>query len=500
MAFEKDVFISYAHLDNQPLTADQQGWITRFHTTLDALLSMRLGRKAAIWRDDKLTGSDMFADEIVAQFGATALLASVVTPRYLASEWCNKEMREFCRVAERSGGVALDNKSRVFKVLKTPVDSQESLPAAVQGTLGYEFFIYENGVPLELDPAYGDKYAQDYNRTLARLAWEAKELLKKLDDARARAAEGGAAEMTKATVYLAECGYDRRAARDCLEADLKVHGYAVLPDQELPRDEAAYLAEVGRMLARCTLSIHLVGSGGGAVPDGPGQKSTVVLQNDLAAQRSKEAGLQRVIWLPEGTRSEQAAQQAFIEALHGDPEAQFGADLVAGDLEQLKNSIHALLAKLEEAGKEKAQPQPDPHGARLVYLICDQRDRKAVLPLRKLLKEKGVEVEIPAFEGDAAAVREANQKLLVGCDAVILFYGAGDEAWKRTMDNDLKKMKAYRGGSPLLATCVYLAAPMTPDKQELIDLEEANLVDGTGGFAESQLATLLEALGAGQSR
>ena len=31
MDFDKHLFISYAHLDNQPLPSEQQGWITRFH-------------------------------------------------------------------------------------------------------------------------------------------------------------------------------------------------------------------------------------------------------------------------------------------------------------------------------------------------------------------------------------------------------------------------------------------------------------------------------------
>jgi hypothetical protein len=37
------------------------------------MLSMRLGRRAEIWRDLKLSGNDIFADEIVAQFPKTAL-------------------------------------------------------------------------------------------------------------------------------------------------------------------------------------------------------------------------------------------------------------------------------------------------------------------------------------------------------------------------------------------------------------------------------------------
>ena len=97
MRFAKHLFISYAHIDNQPITPEQQGWITRFHASLEALLSMRMGGKAQIWRDEKLQGNDIFADEILDQFAQTAVLVSVLTPRYLNSEWCNKEVAEFWR-------------------------------------------------------------------------------------------------------------------------------------------------------------------------------------------------------------------------------------------------------------------------------------------------------------------------------------------------------------------------------------------------------------------
>ena len=51
MKFAKQIFISYAHIDNQPLSPEQQGWITRFHNTLQGFLNTRLGWDAAIWRD-----------------------------------------------------------------------------------------------------------------------------------------------------------------------------------------------------------------------------------------------------------------------------------------------------------------------------------------------------------------------------------------------------------------------------------------------------------------
>lgn len=494
MRFDKDLFISYAHIDNEPLSPDQEGWISRFHDSLQTFVNMRMGGKVKIWRDDKIRGNDVFSDETIDQFPKTALLISVLTPRYIESEWCIKEISEFCRTAEQTGGLIVDNKSRVLKVIKAPVDSEESLPSVAKEVLGYQFYTHDDDeTPLELDPAYGQEFAQAYNRKVGKLAWDITQLLKKLsaDGASERSVESPAA--TKATVYLAECSYDRREDRERIEAELKAHGYAVLPDQQFPTDEASYIGEVERSLAKCQLSIHLVGTSYGVVPDGPSQKSVVVLQNELAAKQSKSDGLLRVISLPEGTVFEQAHQQAFIEALYQDAEMQLGADLITSDLEHLKGATHATLKKLETP-KEKNRDEPADGNTKLIYLICDDKDRKATVPVRKYLRAQGLEVAIPAFEGDATEVREANQKLLMACDGVLLFYGTGDEAWKRTVDNELKKMKGYRGGKPLLASYTYLAEPKTNDKEDLIDMEEPNLANGLGGFSEPVLSGFIQAV------
>ena len=147
---------------------------------------------------------------------------------------------------------------------------------------------------------------------------------------------------------------------------------------------------------------------------------------------------------------------------------------------------------MPEQAKPRKEVGIDP--AKLIYLICDERDRKATVPLRKFFREHGFEVKLPAFEGDATAVREANQKLLIACDTVLLFYGAGDEAWKRTVDNELKKMTAYRAERPPGVSYTYLAAPRTGDKEDLLDMEEPHLINGFGDFSEAAMAEFLGAL------
>jgi TIR domain len=505
MNFEQNLFISYAHIDDQPLTSGEKGWVTRFHATLKKILDMRMGREAKIWRDEKLQGNDVFSNEIVAQFNQSAALLSVVTPRYLNSEWCTREAREFCQSAEDNGGLVVGNKSRVFKVIKTPVDAEESaaLPAHMKDLLGFEFFTYEDGAPLELDPNYGPEFNQRYLKKIALLAQDIAQLVKTLQ------AEGGANKSddrnvpseppgpSKPIVYLAECSYDRKQARELLEGELKRLGYPVLPDKRLPQDEAEYVTAVESLLARCALSVHLVGEKYGTVPDGPTDKSVSILQNELTVARCRSGGLQRLIWLPQGTRSEQTPQQAFIEALHQDAQAQFGADLIAGDIEELRAALYDTLRKIEQPEpkqleRDSAAAHPDAEGStKMIYLINDAKDRKATVPVRKLCRQLGFEVAVPAFEGDASEVRKANQQQLASCDAVVLFYGAGDEAWKRTIDNELKKMAGYRDGKPLPAVSTYLAEPRTADKEDLIDMEEPGLINGLNGFAEAAMAKFL---------
>ncbi len=498
MNFETQLFISYAHLDNQPLLPDQLGWISRFHSSLQAILSMRMGRKVEIWRDSKLAGTDVFSREIVEQFLDTAVLLSVLTPRYVESEWCTREVREFCKAADQTGGVIVDNKSRVVKVIKAPVDSEASLPLVMQEVLGYPFYTYDSDeTPLELDPAYGDELAKKFSLKLAKLAWEVAQLLKELEARPPSREEGLEAASSKPTIYLAECSYDCRETREILEGELRLHGYTVLPNHELPRQEDAYVVEVERLLDSCELSVHLIGTSYGLVPDGASQDSVVVLQNRLATRQSKDRGLLRLIWLPDEVRSGQKRQQELIEVLRCDAEAQFGADMITGDLESLKHAVHSTLARPGPQKPPVLEPEAGNGEPPLIYLISDAQDRRATIPLRKALRDLGFEVEIPLFEGSASAVRQANRDLLSRCAVVLMFYGAGSEEWRRTVEGDLRKMRSYRNGKPLPPVFTYLAQPATADKEELIELEEPRLINGLEDVSEAELRVMLRAGGVG---
>src|SRR5262249_48174198 len=133
------VFISYAHIDNDHFSGTSSGWIDLFHERLEKRLAQLLGRQPKIWRDRKLAGNDLFNDTIVIELSRTAILLSVITPRYVQSTSCRRELQDFLRLAQQTGGVRIRDKHRVFKVAKTYVPLQDH-PPEIQELLGYEFY------------------------------------------------------------------------------------------------------------------------------------------------------------------------------------------------------------------------------------------------------------------------------------------------------------------------------------------------------------------------
>ena len=499
MKFANHIFISYAHIDNARTEENDPGWVDRFEATLKALLKMAMGEEVKIWRDPKLAGSDVFGEEIVSQIRNAALLVSILSPRYLKSKWCLQEVEEFCKVAELQGGLVIDNKMRVHRVMLMPLTAEvyEKLPEKLKIQLGYEFFEETDGGRFErLDPRFGKKFEESFNRRVNTLAFELAEIIDKLKEEDNPSSESLPMEQavsTKPIVYLAECSWDRRDDREKIRSELRATGYMVLPGHGtfLPEEETAYAAEVERLLDRCQLSIQVVGANAGKVPDGPGRKEVVRLQNEIAARKSEERGLCRLIWLP-AVSSGQPEQQNFIDALRSNKELQRGGDLIEDNLEGFKNVLRITLKKLEELSSKKAEAREP--SANTIYLLCVAADRPATVPLRKFLKGQGLDVEIPVFEGDAAEVRKANQQLLTNCAAALVYYGAGDEAWKRTTETDLEKIKSLRRGKPLLNIFTYLAPPMTGHKQDCIDMGEPNLIIGLETFSEAAMQPLVEAM------
>ena len=487
MNFQNDVFISFAHVDNKPIHSAFEGWINRFHTTLRTLLACKLGDDVRIWRDmTGLAPGDSLRLEVMDQLRKSAILLSIVSPNYLKSKWCTDEIEAFCEHANRTGGLLVGNSQRLVPVLKTPVD--KPLPDVIGSVLFQKYFDETpNGASQEFDEVFGTPQRE---RFLALLNLLADAIKRRLDAIKGVAPPSSA----KPAVYLAECGPDRRRDHDAIGAELRSMGYPVLPEGELPWKESDYIDAVDERLSRCALSIHLIGSTPGHALGSSG-KSILMLQNERSVARARAGGLERLIGLPAGAVSELPAQQAFINALRGDADAQFGADLIAGDIEELKAAMRATLKKIEEPPRTTAVQASTDQNAGLIFLICSEKDieQETTIRLQRLCNQLGFEVHTPSFEGSAVERGEVNRELLEACDILIFFYGAGDASWRRAEELALKKLAGYRHGKPLLSRHICIAGNVTPDKRNLINVGQPGLIVAFDSVSDDDLAAAARA-------
>jgi len=460
--YEDDIFISYAHNDNQALMEGQRGWVDVFHQALERRLQVHLGAKPSIWRDPRLQGNEYFADSLVEQIPKVAILISVLSPSYINSEWCRRETQMFHSIATETGGIRLGNKARIFKVEKIHV-ALDKHPSELQGMTGYQFYYMDDHRARELSAE--SAHAIDYWQRIDDVAMDIAGLLQAMKSGGA----GPDVQVFQApagdTVYLAETSSDLSPQRDNIKRELQERGHQVMPDRPLPLNGPELQDAVRNYLQTSKLSIHLIGANYGVIPEAA-DRSVVCLQNDLAAERSRGNSFARLIWLPEGLESREDRQRQFIEYLKCDATAQQGADVLQTSIEELKTYIQDKLRPKPKSVTANGNGNGDRHAGPLrVYVICDKEDYDAIAPLEDYLFSQGFEVTLPLMEGDEAEVREDHKESLLLCDAVVIFYGKSSEGWLRTKLRDLQKIAGYGRTKPMLAQAIFTGPPDTPAKQ-----------------------------------
>lgn len=478
-----EVFISYTHKDNEKLSDERQGWVDYFHDALTRRVKQVAGRAVEIWRDPKLAGNDLLTPTIEAGLRDAKLFIAVLSPGYLKSDWCAKELRLFRDSAVAKGGLHVDNSSRIFYVTKTPI-AIEHRPGTVEldpsELIGYTFYrLNERGHPHEFDPRHQDD-RQDFLGVVNDLACELCKMLDKVDGAQpGRPHEhASVAAPSGVTVYLAETSFDLAPERERLRRELEQFGHAVLPERPLQLS-ADYPEQVKENLAKARLSVHLIGKSYGVIPEG-NDRSAIEIQYELAgAEAAARSEFIRLPWMP----ADLDVADPRLQRVHDDPR------LLIASLETLKTVIADLLAP-----RRPAIEKPVTDHSRWLYILTDPHDAATAKRCADwLFDQTGYNVLEPLEGCDERELREDNEESLKSCDAVLVYYGEANEFWLRTKLRDLQKAFGYGRQRPFLAKAVFLADPERPDK-ERFRAHDIMILDGFGQFEPSKLQPFVEKL------
>ncbi len=253
-----EIFISYAHIDNQTLVEGERGWVSQLHSALKIRLAQVLGREVEIWLDRKVHGEDSFDPRLFESLPRGALMVLVLSPRYVRSEWCAAELREFVQAVEAGGG---SRDGRLFKVIKTPVPIEDH-PEEVQGLLGYEFFEVDSktGRMRELSSSLDPEGQSHYWVRLDDLVQDIVDSFQVRASASDEVAESGEEPVPPAppgTVFVSYAMEDRVAA-DAIKQALEAAGINVFIDRDDLLAGDAFESQLEKEIQECSLFMPLI--------------------------------------------------------------------------------------------------------------------------------------------------------------------------------------------------------------------------------------------------
>ncbi len=482
-----DVLLSYATIDDYPLEEGKPGWVSQLHRNLEVRMEQLSGEKVRIARLPEDAISPAIEADLLQQVPQAKAMISVVSPPFVNSALCRREVEQFWLGAEQTGGRYVEDKSRLLKVLKTSISEQQmpkQLLDIFSPLFGFEFFELDpdTGRVREFDETFGPALKQRFFERVYDLAYDGCKVLSLLKQVRARDIPAVTPDPHRRWIYLATTTSDVADERDRIKRELLERGHVVLPDGPLPMLSRDVETVVRDCLAKCTIAIHLLGQRYGVTPE-DSSESVPALQVRLTADRAQGADLQRLIWMPGGGESADERQRAFVLRVQEDPALHDRAEIIEGNLNLLKKDLIRRLAPPEE--KPKTPPPPKANGgAPKLYLICDPKDEAAVEALEDYLFAQGLEVMLPAFDGNDADAAALHQDNLLTCNGVLVYYGAAPKAWVDIKLRELLKATGYGRETPIAVQAVYIAPP-DDRRKERFQSHQAGVIRQPGEFAPS---------------
>lgn len=442
MKFELDVLILFADRDNETANKSQGGWVTHFKKFLDLMLMQVLGEKP------KILLKSEFDSMASPKLDNAAVVVNILSEDFIKSGQCLDNLEGFFKAMEASG----KNQNRVFKVFKTPLSLAEQ-PPRLRELIGYEMYQLDSdsGEVREYTDYFSNEAERQYWMKMVDLAYDIFDTLVLLKEGSAKTDVKNIYK--RKTIFLAETGHDLSVQRNIIKRELQRHGYIVLPNQTLPHNVGDLEKMVRRDVEESNLSIHLIGSAYGEIPEGA-DRSIVDLQNKYAAEKSHKVGkgqFSRLIWISPTLNNASERQKGFIDTIKRDVDAQEGAEILTTPLEDFKNIVREELLDTHE---KKAL---DDTGGKSVYLVHDRIDQQDVKPIIEAIEKSGYKVLMPEFEGELLDLRQKHIDNLRNFDAAIIYKGKVNDQWVRMKVLDLLKAPGFGRQKPIKGKALFTA-------------------------------------------
>jgi hypothetical protein len=501
--FENDVFISYAHADNE-VDALGDAWVHQLQQNLRIALKQRLGRgdEINIYFDARRLQGNHPLDEILDSVRKSAVFLAVGSPSYVNRQWTRDELAAFVAVS--------DDPSRLFALERLPLDTGERYPDPLHDYFRINFWQRdqsETDIPLTLTPRLNTTL---YYVRLQTLAEQIRGQLSQMANRSARppvavtpsahasqaqpAAHAAPAPHAEAApkpapvpaaavsadsgpraVLVAQVTEDLEYYREQVISHLTQFNIPIYPLDMYPQGGADFKEAVKADLARVKYFVQLLGPTSPRKPrDMP--EGYLVAQSDLAA----EAGVPILQW-----RSPDLVLDTIVDPAH---RAFLTGDKVeAVGLESFKAKVVSL------ATAPPPPPPPVPVEGMVIdspiFINANLDDQ----PIAEEVFEKARLRKLPLVlshpVGTAEEVRQDFERNWRECDSVVLIYGSAPQIWVRNQIMLYNKLKRER--EKPLREFIMLNCPPQQKPPVGIALPEVEEIDCRGGLSAEILESVV---------
>lgn len=305
--FKTDIFFSTWHAAGDA----NDRWADRLADQLRRSLRDLVG-DVHIWRDFAvLQDGDSWQSEVDDTIRHAGLFLAVVSPGYLDSERCRRELALF-QSDERRGELARGLR-RVVVVVRQRLSPTHlaTLESLAPGLAHHVLFDAQDARGGELDPQADDGAAyQRYQEQVGPILYDLMDGLEAI-----WSAQRAIATAHVPAVYLADCGADVLQQREWLHAALREQGCRVLRATAGQAPDGGWQAAVQAHLAEAVLSVHLVGASAESVSRDADGRPVDAAQLAWAEQQGRSTGLRRLVWATGGAQADPVQQRLHDAAL-----------------------------------------------------------------------------------------------------------------------------------------------------------------------------------------
>jgi hypothetical protein len=464
--FAHDIFISYAHADDEP---DAQGvqWVSDFQLYLKRAVKQHLaGYEPEVFFDSLDLEPNQMIDSVLTNARSSAIFLPIISPSYVERPWPNDELQAF--------SAAVSEKDRIFAVeLLPPIGDY---PPPLRHLKRKQFWRKDQrqgSAPRKFTPK---AEARTYMDNLEDVAYLIAQRLREMNATGGQ--EVAAAPNTRKTVLLAEVTDDLRRVRRQVREYLEQYDFNVLPKEDYPEVGADFVAAFTADLAEADVYVQLLSEVRSIRSTDLGTagdvKSLGQFQYDAATGRR----IPVLQW--------RSPDLDVSTVTHWDHSLLSGPQVLTMGLQEFLREIKKVLDR-------PVEPPKIPQGkGELLFINADRSDKEFADDLLKMFDNNPEWMAMePLFEGTADEILEDLEANLKDCAALVLVYGKSGPPWVRAQ---LRRYAKLARDKPPRKQTIVLGPPAPKSDRDLGSAGGFTWVDCQNGISKEDLRRIVTEL------